>query len=72
MPLTSNFYTVLVSHYNLFPKSFGQIISKYSVEELQLSLTQGFWNAHLWGYDMQPASPGAELAVWFQDEVLDR
>ena len=56
-------------HYNLFPKSLGQIIAKYSVEELHLSLTQGFWNTHLWGYAMQPASPGAELAVWFQDEV---
>ena len=62
----------LVSHYNLFPKSFGQIITKYSVEELHLSLTQGFWNTRLWGYAMQPASPGAELAVWFQDEVSHR
>ncbi|XP_028392208.1 GPI transamidase component PIG-T-like [Dendronephthya gigantea] len=60
------------SHYNLFPKSLGQIVTKYSVEELHLSLTQGFWNAYLWDNAMQPASPGAELAVWFQDKVLLR
>lgn len=65
----SNF---LVSHYNLFPKSFGQIVAKYSVEELHLSLTQGFWNTNLWGHAIQPAGPGAELIVWFRDSVLER
>ncbi|XP_046842958.1 GPI transamidase component PIG-T-like [Xenia sp. Carnegie-2017] len=61
----------LFSHYNLFPKSFGQIVAKYSVEELHLSLTQGFWNTNLWGHAIQPAGPGAELIVWFRDSVLE-
>ncbi|KAJ7384981.1 hypothetical protein OS493_018670 [Desmophyllum pertusum] len=57
------------SHYNLFPKSFGQIINQYSVEELHLSLTQGQWQHEQWGYPVTSAPPGAELWVWFQDRV---
>ncbi|CAH3030337.1 unnamed protein product [Porites evermanni] len=59
------------SHYNLFPKSFGQIINQYSVEELHLSLTQGQWQHEHWGYPVTSAPPGAELWVWFQDKVQD-
>ena len=62
----------VVSHYNLFPKSFGQIINQYSVEELHLSLTQGQWQHEQWGYPVTSAPPGAELWVWFQDRVQDR
>ena len=62
----------VVSHYNLFPKSFGQIINQYSVEELHLSLTQGQWQHEHWGYPVTSAPPGAELWVWFQDRVQDR
>ena len=62
----------VVSHYNLFPKSFGQIINQYSVEELHLSLTQGRWQHEHWGYPVTSAPPGAELWVWFQDRVQDR
>ncbi|KAK3742758.1 hypothetical protein QZH41_018969, partial [Actinostola sp. cb2023] len=59
------------SHFNLFPKSFGQIVDKYSVEELHLSLTQGHWKSDLWGYPVVSAPPGAELWVWFQDRVKE-
>nr|KAF6472113.1 phosphatidylinositol glycan anchor biosynthesis class T [Molossus molossus] len=38
-----------VSHYRLFPKALGQLISKYSLRELHLSLTQGFWRTRYWG-----------------------
>lgn len=62
----------LVSHYNLFPKSFGQIINQYSVEELHLTLTQGQWQHEQWGYPVTSAPPGAELWVWFQDRVQER
>ena len=62
----------LVSHYNLFPKSFGQIINQYSVEELHVSLTQGQWQHEQWGYPATSAPPGAELWVWFQDRVKER
>ena len=66
------FFIHVVSHYNLFPKSFGQIINQYSVEELHLSLTQGQWQHEQWGYPVKSAPPGAELWVWFQDRVKER
>ena len=65
-------FTFTVSHFNLFPRSFGQIVDKYSVEELHLSLTQGHWKNDLWGYPVISAPPGAELWVWFQDRVEER
>ncbi|CAF95701.1 unnamed protein product, partial [Tetraodon nigroviridis] len=60
-----------VSHYGLFPKSLGQVISKFSVRELHISFTQGYWRTMQWGQPYQPAPPGAELWVWFQDSVTD-
>ncbi|XP_003225347.2 GPI transamidase component PIG-T [Anolis carolinensis] len=60
-----------VSHYRLFPKALGQLISKYSVRELHLSLTQGFWRTRSWGQPSLQAPAGAELWVWFQDSVSD-
>ncbi|XP_058499547.1 GPI transamidase component PIG-T [Solea solea] len=60
-----------VSHYGLFPKSLGQIISKFSVRELHISFTQGYWRTMQWGQPFQPSPPGAELWVWFQDSVTD-
>ncbi|XP_077982557.1 GPI-anchor transamidase component PIGT-like [Glandiceps talaboti] len=59
------------AHYNLFPKSLGQIINKYSVQELHLSLTQGYWRHDKWGYPIISAPPGAELYVWFQENTLN-
>ncbi|XP_058859961.1 GPI transamidase component PIG-T [Acipenser ruthenus] len=60
-----------VSHYRLFPKSLGQVISKFSVRELHISFTQGFWRTAQWGQPLLSAPPGAELWVWFQDSVAD-
>ncbi|XP_076132411.1 GPI-anchor transamidase component PIGT [Alosa pseudoharengus] len=60
-----------VSHYHLFPKSLGQVISKFSVRELHISFTQGFWRTMQWGQPFLPSPPGAELWVWFQDSVTD-
>uniref|UniRef100_A0A8C9APK1 Phosphatidylinositol glycan anchor biosynthesis class T n=1 Tax=Prolemur simus TaxID=1328070 RepID=A0A8C9APK1_PROSS len=60
-----------VSHYRLFPKALGQLISKYSLRELHLSFTQGFWRTRYWGPPFLQASSGAELWVWFQDTVTD-
>ncbi|XP_030067958.1 GPI-anchor transamidase component PIGT [Microcaecilia unicolor] len=58
-----------VSHYRLFPKALGQVISKYSVQELHLSFTHGFWRSRSWGHPFLQAPAGAELWVWFQDSV---
>ncbi|KAM4691644.1 GPI transamidase component PIG-T [Rhinophrynus dorsalis] len=60
-----------VSHYRIFPKVLGQVISKYSVQELHLSFTQGFWRTRYWGQPLLQAPAGAELWVWFQDSVAD-
>ncbi|XP_056589551.1 GPI transamidase component PIG-T [Triplophysa dalaica] len=60
-----------VSHYRLFPKSLGQVLSKFSVRELHISFTQGFWRTMQWGQPFIPSPPGAELWVWFQDTVAD-
>ncbi|CAM4643622.1 GPI-anchor transamidase component PIGT isoform X2 [Caretta caretta] len=60
-----------VSHYRLFPKALGQLLSKYLVRELHLSLTQGFWRTRTWGQPYLQAPAGAELWVWFQDSVTD-
>uniref|UniRef100_A0A8C2HPG1 Phosphatidylinositol glycan anchor biosynthesis, class T n=1 Tax=Cyprinus carpio TaxID=7962 RepID=A0A8C2HPG1_CYPCA len=60
-----------VSHYRLFPKSLGQVLSKFSVRELHISFTQGFWRTMQWGQPFIPSPPGAELWVWFHDTVSD-
>ncbi|XP_045300409.1 GPI transamidase component PIG-T isoform X1 [Leopardus geoffroyi] len=60
-----------VSHYRLFPKALGQLISTYSLRELHLSFTQGFWRTRYWGPPFLQAPSGAELWVWFQDTVTD-
>eukprot|EP00079_Xenopus_tropicalis_P031000 XP_012827251.1 PREDICTED: GPI transamidase component PIG-T isoform X1 [Xenopus tropicalis] len=60
-----------VSHYRIFPKVLGQLISKYSIQELHLSFTQGFWRTKAWGPPLLQAPTGAELWVWFQDSVTD-
>ncbi|XP_067227438.1 GPI transamidase component PIG-T [Chanodichthys erythropterus] len=60
-----------VSHYRLFPKSLGQVLSKFSVRELHISFTQGFWRTMQWGQPFIPSPPGAELWVWFHHTVSD-
>ncbi|XP_066527748.1 GPI transamidase component PIG-T isoform X1 [Hoplias malabaricus] len=60
-----------VSHYRLFPKSLGQLLSKFSVRELHISFTQGYWRTMQWGQPFIPSPPGAELWVWFHDSVVD-
>lgn len=60
-----------VSHYRLFPKVLGQVISEYSIQELHLSFTQGFWRTRSWGQPLLQAPAGAELWVWFQESVKD-
>lgn len=53
------------SHYDLFPRALGEIVERYHVRELHLSLTQGLWRHRKWGYPIVDAPPGAQLWVWF-------
>ncbi|XP_014667346.1 PREDICTED: GPI transamidase component PIG-T-like [Priapulus caudatus] len=60
-----------LKHYNVFPKSLGDTLQAFSIQELHLTLTQGLWRHSKWGYPVRDAPPGAELWVWFQDTVED-
>ena len=63
-------FIYVVKHYHLFPKALGEVLHKYSVQELHLSQTQGLWRHERWGYPINSAPPGAELWVWFQDGTV--
>ncbi|XP_030771690.1 GPI transamidase component PIG-T isoform X3 [Rhinopithecus roxellana] len=52
-----------VSHYRLFPKALGQLISKYSLRELHLSFTQGFWRTRYWGPPFLQAPSGLSVLL---------
>lgn len=53
------------AHYDLFPRALGEVVERYHVRELHLSLTQGLWRHRKWGYPVVDAPPGAQLWVWF-------
>ncbi|KAG0337612.1 hypothetical protein BG004_007572 [Podila humilis] len=58
----------LFTHYNLFPRSIGQILHNFEVEELHLTFTQGRWQYGDWGYPLAPsAGTGVELWAWLND-----
>ena len=63
-------FILSVRHYHLFPKSLGEVLAKFSVQELHLSLTQGLWRHRTWGYPIYDAPPGAEIWVWFKEDTL--
>lgn len=58
-------------HSHLSPRSLGEVINRFQVEELHLSLTEGQWRHDKWGYPIIDGSPGAELYAWFAPEVKD-
>jgi len=59
----------IVTHYNLFPRSIGQILHSFEVEELHLTFTQGRWQYGDWGYPLAPSvGTGVELWAWLNDD----
>lgn len=60
-------------HYHLFPKALGEVLSKYDVEELDLSLTQGMWRYRYWGIPLEGASnpSGASIMAIFKHGTED-
>lgn len=61
---TANF-----KHFRLFPKSLGEVLTTYHVQELHLTQTQGKWRHQSWGYPVEDSPPGAQLWVWFKPTV---
>ena len=64
--MNSLFYSFVVHHYYLFPKSIADVIRSNGVEEFHVSLTQGLWRYQRWGMPIVGAPPGAEVWAWFQ------
>lgn len=58
-------------HSHLAPRSLTEVINRFHVEELHLTLTEGQWKHNQWGYPVIDAAPGAELYVWFSHDVVD-
>ncbi|KAJ8865834.1 hypothetical protein PR048_033356 [Dryococelus australis] len=58
-------------HCHLFPRALGEIVGRYNVQELHISLTEGLWRYENWGYPVLDASPGAELWAWFKEDTAN-
>lgn len=55
----------------LFPRALGEILGRYDVDELHISLTGGLWRYEAWGYPVIDAGPGVELLTWFKPGAID-
>lgn len=60
-----------IHHFHLFPRSLGEILHKYNVQELHFSLTQGLWRHEKWGYPIRSSPPGGELWAVFKGNVSE-
>ncbi|KER30625.1 hypothetical protein T265_02977 [Opisthorchis viverrini] len=59
-------------HRNIVPKSMFDILTKYSVEELHLSMVRGHWDDEHWGRNFMMTAPaGAELWSWFKHDTTN-
>lgn len=62
---------VLDHHTHLFPRALGEIIARFNVHELHVSLTSGLWRYESWGYPVVDAAPGAEVWAWFKPDTVN-
>lgn len=58
-------------HTHLFPRALGEIIARFNVHELHVSLTSGLWRYESWGYPVVDAAPGAEVWAWFKPDTVN-
>jgi len=58
-------------HFSLFPRTLGDILAAFSVQEVKLSLTQGIWRYEKWGYPLEGAPPGGLVIARFLPTVND-
>ena len=72
LQLTRPHHHVTADHYDLFPKSLGEVVHQHGVAELHLTLTQGLWKSSRWGYPLRDAPPGLELVAWFKEGLTER
>ncbi|CAH1183567.1 unnamed protein product [Phaedon cochleariae] len=63
--------TETFNHSRLFPRALGEIIKRFNVQELHVSLTGGLWRYENWGYPVVDAAPGAEVWAWFRPDTGD-
>ncbi|KAK9449070.1 GPI transamidase component PIG-T [Limtongia smithiae] len=58
------------THYGLFPKSVGQIVTSTHTRELHLRFAQGAWDAEAWGAlphgGMHSGGTGVEVWAWVE------
>ncbi|XP_023323309.1 GPI transamidase component PIG-T-like [Eurytemora carolleeae] len=57
------------AHFRLFPRTLGDILATFRVQELKLALTQGFWRTEKWGYPVESAPPGGMVVARFLPSV---
>lgn len=67
----SNELFFVVTHTHLFPRAIGELIQRYELQELHVSLTGGLWRYEQWGYPVIDAAPGAEVWAWFKPGTKD-
>ncbi|KAJ8920991.1 hypothetical protein NQ315_015787 [Exocentrus adspersus] len=65
-PSTENF-----NHTRIFPRALGELLKRYNIQELHVSLTGGLWRYENWGYPVTDAAPGAEVWAWFKRDTPD-
>ncbi|KAJ9587701.1 hypothetical protein L9F63_018881, partial [Diploptera punctata] len=61
----------VVQHCHLFPRALGEVVGRYNIQELHISLTEGLWRHEAWGYPVHEAPPGAEIWTWFKEGTQD-
>lgn len=64
----NTFLKNLVNNYHLYPKRLADIVTKFKIKELHLTLSQGTWK---WGMSSVPASTGAGLWIVFESSVAE-
>ncbi|KNE72720.1 hypothetical protein, variant [Allomyces macrogynus ATCC 38327] len=57
-------------NYDLFPRTLGQVLDRFGVEALDLTMTQGRWMHDAWGWpvDGYAAPPGFDVRAWLRTE----
>eukprot|EP00842_Homolaphlyctis_polyrhiza_P002519 jgi/Hompol1/3268/HPOL_003175-RA len=58
-------------HFDLLPRSIGEVFRANDVREMHLTMTQGRWSYDRWGHSTATAPTGLELWTWFDSADVD-